>query len=75
MLKASCPPDMPSSLPDRLDTIQRRIEGLTEAINVLRPAVAGFYASLSDEQKARITTMVPSSTRQQTMAAPEAKRP
>jgi hypothetical protein len=64
VLKETCPQEMPSSLPGRLSAVEKRIAGLNRAINVLRPAAGSFYASLSDEQKARFTSMRPSASAQ-----------
>jgi len=50
-LRASCPANAPQSLKERLELAQKRIAALIEAIATVRPAVAAFYDSLSDQQK------------------------
>ncbi len=54
-LKASCPSSVPDTLAGRLDAAQQRIAALIAAVETVRPALASFYASLTDEQKAALT--------------------
>jgi hypothetical protein len=35
----------------RLNSMQKRVKALTEAINAVRPALEAFYGSLTDAQK------------------------
>ena len=70
-LQASCPAQMPQTPVARLDAVQTRLSAMVEAIKTIRPALENFYASLSDEQKAKFNTMGPppqnaSSEQQQT---------
>lgn len=44
-----------STLIDRLDQTQAGLEASLEALKIYRPAAEKFYASLSDEQKAKMT--------------------
>jgi hypothetical protein len=74
VLKASCPADMPSSLPGRLRAVETRIAGLIDTINTLRSAVSEFYASLSDEQKARFNVMRPTASAEQMNTGPASKQ-
>jgi hypothetical protein len=39
---------------DRLDTLRKRVATLREAVRMVRPPLGDLYASLSDEQKARL---------------------
>lgn len=55
--KRGCITSMPSTVGDRLDATEKRVGALIEAANSLKPAVGDFYASLSDEQKARFNSM------------------
>ena len=41
----------------RLDEIHNRLGAMVQAVKNLRPTLATFYASLSDEQKAQFNTM------------------
>jgi hypothetical protein len=56
-LEASCPRQTPQSLPDRLQAVEQRLVAMISALRTVRPALTEFYASLSDEQKARFNLM------------------
>jgi len=51
---AACPQDFPASATGRLETIEKRFDAMLTAIKIVRPAFDAFYATLNDEQKARI---------------------
>ena len=54
LAQASCTaPDSPSAV-DRLEALRKRVAALREAVRLVRPPLAELYASLSDEQKARL---------------------
>ena len=55
--KSGCISSMPTTVGGRLDATGKRVDALIEAANELKPAVGGFYASLSDEQKAQFNSM------------------
>ena len=52
-LEASCPAKTPQTPVERIDAVERRLDGMVQAAKEVRPALAAFYATLSDEQKAR----------------------
>jgi hypothetical protein len=63
-LRGACPPDRtadagkdrPKLSPvERLDRTQLQLEASLDALKTVRPAVEKFYASLSDEQKTKLT--------------------
>jgi hypothetical protein len=58
-LRSSCPTAVPQSPIARLDTVETRLTAMSAAIKSIRPSLEQFYASLSDEQKARFNTMGP----------------
>jgi hypothetical protein len=58
-LQASCPTSAPNTPVARLDAAAARLKAIAAAMNDIRPALQNFYASLSDEQKARFNTMGP----------------
>jgi hypothetical protein len=58
-LQSSCPTAVPLSPVARVDTVQTRLTAIVDAIKSVRPDLQNFYASLSDEQKARFNTMGP----------------
>jgi hypothetical protein len=64
-LQASCPAQLPQTPLDRFDAVSRRLDAMSQAIKTVRPALADFYASLSDEQKARFNTLGPPNTSRQ----------
>jgi hypothetical protein len=58
-LQSSCPTAVPKSPVARVDTVETRLTAMADAIKSVRPDLQNFYASLSDEQKARFNTMGP----------------
>jgi len=61
-LQASCPAQMPKTPLHRFDVVGTRLNAMENAIKKVRPALASFYDSLSDEQKARFNTLGPPRT-------------
>jgi len=57
--RSSCPTAVPQSPMARLDTVETRLIAMAGAIKTVRPDLKTFYASLSDDQKARFNTMSP----------------
>jgi LTXXQ motif family protein len=64
-LQESCPTQLPQTPLDRFDAVSKRLVAMLRAIDTVRPALADFYASLSDEQKARFNTLGPPNTSRQ----------
>jgi hypothetical protein len=58
-LQASCPSQVPQTPVERLDAARTRLQAMVNAMNTIRPELQAFYASLSDDQKARFNTMAP----------------
>jgi hypothetical protein len=58
-LQSSCPTAVPKSPVARLDTVGTRLSAMVDAIKSVRPNLQTFYASLSDDQKARFNTLGP----------------
>ena len=58
-LQSSCPAQVPQTPVARLDAVKTRLQAMVDAMNTVRPKLHAFYASLSDEQKARFNTMGP----------------
>ena len=56
-LRASCPTQMAEAPVARLDATHNRLRAMVQAVKNLRPKLATFYTSLSDEQKAQFNTM------------------
>jgi len=57
ILRDTCPNTIPMTPVGRLDVMQKRLEAMIEAANAVRPALDNFYASLSDEQKAKFNRL------------------
>ena len=64
LLQATCPAQIPGTTEARLEAMDKRLRATVTAMNDVRPALVGFYDSLSDEQKARFNTMGPEQTTQ-----------
>ena len=58
-LQASCPAQSPQTPLDRFDAVGKRLDAMAGAVKTVRPALADFYSSLTDEQKARFNTLGP----------------
>jgi hypothetical protein len=56
-IKAACPTAMPATPPARITAVGRRLQAMLEGVETMQPPLAGFYDSLSDDQKARFNTM------------------
>ena len=57
IIKAACPSEVPATPPARLAAVGQRLNAMLQAVGTVRPALADFYTSLSDDQKARFNTM------------------
>jgi hypothetical protein len=53
LLQAACPEDVPITPPGRLAAMEKRLQAMVDAAKTVKPALDGFYTSLSNEQKAR----------------------
>jgi len=62
-VRDSCPSEIPLTPTGRLGAIEARLAALVRAIDIVRPALDSFYASLSDEQKARFNAISARQTR------------
>src|SRR5262249_8288676 len=56
-LRSSCPSGMALSPVARVDTAATQLRAINDAIKSIRPALQNFYASLNNQQKARINMM------------------
>jgi len=53
ILKGSCQTGQTLTPTGRLAAMQNRLNSMLQALNTVKPSLAKFYDSLSDEQKAR----------------------
>ena len=54
IMRDACKTDVPATLPGRTEAMEKRMDTMLQAIRTMRPALEAFYATLSDEQKARL---------------------
>ena len=59
LIAAACPREFPASAPARLELTEKRLDAMLQAVKTVRPAFDAFYATLNDEQKARINAAGP----------------
>ena len=59
IIAAACPRELPASATARLELMEKRLDAMQQAIKTVRPAFDAFYATLNDEQKARVNTSGP----------------
>ena len=53
-ISAACPRELPQSSIARFEVMEKRLDEMLQAVKTVRPVFEAFYASLSDEQKARL---------------------
>ena len=56
-IKAACPTQIALTAPDRLAAMQRRIEAMISAVDIVQPPLQRFYDLLNEEQKARLNAL------------------
>jgi LTXXQ motif family protein len=56
-LKVSCPTYQMLTPTGRVEAMEKRLGATLSAVKSVQPALAKFYNSLSDEQKARFNSM------------------
>jgi len=64
ILMDACPDVIPLTPVGRLEAMQKRLEAMVQAGKTVQPAMEEFYASLSNEQKARFNTLGQQAERQ-----------
>ena len=57
ILRASCPTEVPLTPIARLDAVTKRIQAMSQAVQILRPPLTTLYNSLNDEQKDRFAAI------------------
>ena len=53
ILQAACPDETPITPPGRLAAMEKRLQAMIDSANTVKPSLESFYASLTNEQKAR----------------------
>lgn len=59
IIAAACPREFPTGATARLELMEKRLDAMQQAVKTVRPAFDAFYATLSDEQKARVNNSGP----------------
>ena len=54
IIRGACPTDFPKTAVARLDVMEKHADAMLQAIKTVRPAMEAFYATLNDEQKAKL---------------------
>ena len=50
----ACRADIPETIIGRTEAMEKRMDAMLQAVRTVRPALEALYATLSDEQKARL---------------------
>ena len=53
-MRDACRADVPETIVGRTEAMERRMDAMLQAVRTVRPALEALYATLSDEQKARL---------------------
>ena len=72
VIKSHCPTNVSFTPTGRLDTMQQRLQGLVQAVNLVSDPLGKFYDSLDDEQKARFNSIKPATDKAAAANAPAA---
>jgi hypothetical protein len=59
VLNENCSPDQSLTPPGRVAAMETRLSGMLKALDTVQPAIAKFYNSLTDEQRARFDRLGP----------------
>jgi Spy/CpxP family protein refolding chaperone len=54
MMREACPAEAPQTIVGRTAATEKRMDAMLQAVRTMRPALEAFYATLSDEQKAKL---------------------
>jgi hypothetical protein len=57
ILRAACPRDVPADPVARVDVSSGAVDAMLAAVNAVLPSIESFYATLGDEQKARLVAL------------------
>ena len=54
VMRDACQAEVPATIVGRTEAMEKRMDTMLQAIRTVRPALEAFYATLDDEQKARL---------------------
>ena len=55
-MHAASSTDIPTTMVGRMEAMEKRLDAMSQAVKTVRPAFEAFYATLSDEQKAKLNS-------------------
>jgi hypothetical protein len=55
-MRTACAADVGTTMPGRMDAMEKRMEAMLAGMKAVRPAFDAFYASLTDQQKAEFNS-------------------
>jgi LTXXQ motif family protein len=64
-IKAACPTQIALTAPERLASMQQRIEAMLGAVRTVQPTLQKFYDLLNDEQRARLNALAQNQRRRE----------
>jgi len=70
VITSHCPTTVSFTPTGRLDTMQQRLQGLVQAVDIVGEPLGKFYDSLNDEQKARFNSIKPTTDKDTAANAP-----
>jgi LTXXQ motif family protein len=53
-VRAACPSETTSTMIGHMQALEKRLDAMAVAVRTIRPSLEAFYATLSDEQKAKL---------------------
>jgi len=53
-MRVACPTDVPATATGRMEAMEKRLDAMLQVVKTVRAPLEAFYATLSDEQKARL---------------------
>ncbi len=56
-MRTACAADVPATVVARTEAMENRMDAMLQAIRAMRPALEAFYATLDDNQKARLDSL------------------
>ena len=54
VMRSACQTDVPTTIVGRTEAMEKRMDTMLQAVKTMRPALEAFYATLNDEQKAKL---------------------
>lgn len=55
-MRTACAAEVPATMAGRMEATEKRLDAMLQAVKSVRPAFEAFYATLSDDQKAKLNS-------------------